>query len=1200
MNTIAPSVVLTLLATLVPTAIAATDDTIRLFDGSSLAGWRGDPRFWSVEEGAIVGRSTDAVPCERNTYLIHDGEFDDFELRLEFAIDGGNSGIQYRSRDLGDFAVAGYQADLEAGPNYTGILYEEKGRGIVAWRGEKVLLASDGSKSAAPELGDRKALQSAIRPGWNEYVIRAEGPRLTHTINGVPMVEVVDRAPEAARSGRIALQLHAGPPMQVRYRNLVLTPLDATEDGIDLAGASQSTAPSLRADDIAWIWGANPARDGDHFFFRKTFELAEPAELVELVATCDNRYVLSIDGREILAGNAWDRPQLKSDGPALAAGRHELLAQGANDGGPAGLLVRGRLRFADGREALLRTDETWECAPAVVVSTDPPQFATPTDWRPVVSLGPSRAPNGPWPDPFAPREATPAESIAVPPGYRVELVHASQFGEGSWIAIGFDERGELIVSKERGHLARVLLPASPGGSVRLVEIPESPVGSMGFCAALGSLFVQGSGPQGYGLYRMTDAEGDGTYESVALVANLGEGGEHGSHAVRLGPDGLLHLMNGNHAPLPAAIAASSPHTRSAEDVLEPRVEDPRGHAVGVRAPGGQLLRVDPDGGAFEIVAAGFRNAYDFDFGPDGEVLTFDSDMEWDLGLPWYRPTRVYHVVSGGEYGWRSGSAKWRDGVPDMAPTLVDVGMSSPVGVLYGEPLAFSDEDRAAFYIGDWSYGRILRVRLDPDGGTFTGSFDHFVTGKPLQVTDLEAGPDGAMWFITGGRGTQSGLYRVTHENAEMLGETPLPAFPGADARARRHAIESLHGDPEAATASLDSIWADLDDRDVSIAYAARVALEFAALDVWRSRALDDADAATGLPAMLALLRVGDSSDVSAVLARLAAFDWKSLDRPQRQAWLRLHEIAIARHPELVDEAMKAMLRARLEPLYPCRDVELDRAMLALLVLSDSADAVKPAVAALASLEVAPALDIAMNLRLSNRLDAADREALFRWLATAKNADGGHSFRGYLDAVEREALARAPEAERERLAALAAPAPRELPDLAAISGGTRIWTMRNLEPYLVLASKGRDFEQGRAAYITAACASCHRFDGSGGGGVGPDLTSAGSRFSRRDLLRTILEPSADISDQYRNTRIRLRNGRILIGRIVRDDDMVELIIDPYTGQTTTVAAKDVVAREPSPVSPMPMGLLSTLELEQILDLVAYIESGGNPNHPAFAE
>ena len=98
----------------------------------------------------------------------------------------------------------------------------------------------------------------------------------------------------------------------------------------------------------------------------------------------------------------------------------------------------------------------------------------------------------------------------------------------------------------------------------------------------------------------------------------------------------------------------------------------------------------------------------------------------------------------------------------MAPTLVDVGMSSPVGVLYGEPLAFSDEDRAAFYIGDWSYGRILRVRLDPDGGTFTGSFDHFVTGKPLQVTDLEAGPDGAMWFITGGRGTQSGLYRVTH------------------------------------------------------------------------------------------------------------------------------------------------------------------------------------------------------------------------------------------------------------------------------------------------------------------------------------------------------------------------------------------------------------------------------------------------------
>ena len=1180
-----------------PTALATPiDEPIELFNGTTLAGWSGDPRYWSVEDGAIVGRSTEAVPCERNTFLVHEGEFSDFDLRLEFEIEGGNSGIQYRSRDLGDFTVAGYQADLEAGPTYTGILYEEKGRGIVAWRGEKVTLAADGSKSASPELGDRAALQSAIRPGWNEYRILAVGPRLMHIINGVPLVDVTDLAPAAAAKGAIALQLHAGPPMTVRYRNLVLTPATAA----DLPQRAAASAPTLAANDVAWIWGANPAAASDRFFFRKGFELDQPAALEELVVACDNRYRLSLDGTELLAGNNWEQPQIARDAATLAPGRHEFLVRGANDGGPAGLIVRARFRLADGSQVLIRSDDSWECAPAVPKAEDPQEFEEPTDWRGVRSFGPTRSPNGPWPDPFAPREATAAESIAVPPGYRVELVHASQFGEGSWIAIGFDEHDQLLVSKERGAISRVVLPEREGDAVQLVEIPEAPRGSMGFCAAYGSLFAQGSGSEGYGLYRLTDRDADGHYEEVVLLSPIGGPGEHGAHAVRPGPDGRIWLMNGNHSPLPPAMAATSPHAHWAEDVLEPRVEDPRGHAVGVRAPAGHLLRVDPDGGEFEMVAAGFRNAYDFDFGPEGEVLTFDSDMEWDLGLPWYRPTRVYHVVSGGEYGWRSGSSKWRNGVPDMASTLVDIGLSSPVGVLYGEELDFPDEDRSALFIGDWTYGRILRVRLDPDGGTFTGSFDHFVTGKPLQVTDLEVGPDGAMWFITGGRGTQSGLYRVTHENAGSLPRSELASAAGSESRARRREIEALHGHPEAAATALAELWPALADRDRAIAYAARIALEFAPVSEWRSQALAEENDQIALAALLALTRAGEASDAAAVLARLSALDWSSLDRAQRQAWLRIHEVALARHPELLDEAMQLLLRARLEPLHPCGDVELDRAMLALLMHLDSQDAVAPGIATLASPEVGPALDAAMSLRLSDHLDAAQRAELFRWLATAKNSDGGHSFRGYLDVIEREALARAAESEREQLAALAAPAPRELPDLATISGGNRAWTMAGLEPYLVLAAKGRDFEAGRAAYAKAACAACHRFDGSGGGGVGPDLTSAGSRFSPRDLLRTVLEPSAEISDQYRNTRVRLRNGRILIGRIVRDDDVVELIVDPYTGQTMRVAAKDVVAREPSPVSPMPMGLLSTLSLEEILDLLAYLESAGNPNHPAYAK
>lgn len=1173
---------------------------IDLFDGASLAGWQGDPRFWSVEDGAIVGRSTAEVPCSRNTYLLRDGVFDDFELRFEFSIEGGNSGVQYRSRDLGDFAVAGYQADLEAGQDYSGILYEEQGRGILAWRGERVRISADGVRTAAAELGDRAALQSAIRPGWNEYLVRAAGPRLIHEINGVRMVEVLDLSPEAARRGRIALQLHAGPPMTVRYRNLVLTPLAVTDDEASVAATAAPPAAPLAEEEVAWIWGPDPAAPGDELWFRRVIALDEPAVLEELVATCDDRFRAWLDGREVLAGDRWESPQVARNLGELAAGTHEIRVQASNEGGPAGLLLRARFRRADDSTFMVRSDEAWECAPVVLLPGEPPATREPTEWRAARSLGPSRAPQGPWPDPLARREATPAESIEVPPGYQVELVHSAQLGEGSWIAMGFDADGSLLISREQGPLMRGILPERRGGSIRLVEIPESPRGSMGFCSAFGALWVQGAGPQGYGLYRMRDADEDGVHEEVSLVAILGDAGEHGSHAVRLGPDGRLYILNGNHAPLPPSIAPTSPHARWAEDVLEPRVEDPRGHAVGVRAPGGHLLRMDLAGGEFEVLAAGLRNAYDFDFGPEGEILTFDSDMEWDLGLPWYRPTRVDHLVSGGEFGWRSGSTKWRNGLPDMVPPVAEVGLASPVGVLHGARLDFPVADREALYLGDWSYGRILRLRLEPEGATFRGTFDRFVTGRPLNVTDLEVGPDGALWFITGGRGTQSGLYRVDHDAAASLDDAPLPPMPGADERARRRGIESLHGRPDLAAASVDDLWTALADPDPAIRYAARVALEFAPTGGWAARALAEEDPEVALPAMLALVRAGDCREVLAAIDRLGAIEWDSLPPSARLAWLRLHEIALARHPDLASGDVAARLRARLEPLHPSGAVDLDRLLLALLVHLDSADAVAPAIASLGALDVMPAIDVAMALRLSSHLSAADREALFRWLGEARQVDGGHSLRGYLDAIERDALARAPEPARAALAALALPSPVEVPDLAAIAGGPQAWTMAKLEPYLPLASRDRDFASGLAAYRKAACASCHRFDGAGGG-VGPDLTAASSRFSRRDLLRTMIDPSADVSDQYRNTRVALRSGAAVVGRIVQDDDRtVELVVDSFTGRTMRLPAASVVARESSPISPMPAGLLSTLSLEEVLDLLAYLESGGNPNHPAFAE
>jgi type 1 glutamine amidotransferase len=207
-----------------PPAVAA-DALVPIFNGTSLDGWEGKPEFWRVENGAIVGETTAENPTQGNTFLVwRQGLVDDFELELQYRITGGNSGIQYRSRDLGDFVVGGYQADFEAGTTYSGIVYEERGRGILAERGERVTIAADGTKHQGERIGATQDLQKAIRQGeWNHYRIVAKGPRLQHFINGQLMSEVLDeQADKRSLEGVLALQVHAGPPMKVEFKDIRL------------------------------------------------------------------------------------------------------------------------------------------------------------------------------------------------------------------------------------------------------------------------------------------------------------------------------------------------------------------------------------------------------------------------------------------------------------------------------------------------------------------------------------------------------------------------------------------------------------------------------------------------------------------------------------------------------------------------------------------------------------------------------------------------------------------------------------------------------------------------------------------------------------------------------------------------------------------------------------------------------------------
>ncbi len=208
-------------------AVADEPKAVRIFNGQDLTGWKGNAEHWTVQDGAITGTTTPDKVLKSNTFVVYQESMPaDFELRLKYRIVNGNSGVQYRSKviDAEKFIVGGYQADIDSTPRYSGINYEERGRGILAERGQSVRINADGKKDVIGSTGDREALQAKIKnEDWNDYRIVARGNHLQHYINGVLMSEVIDEQKDkAATSGVIALQLHQGPPMVVQFKDIEL------------------------------------------------------------------------------------------------------------------------------------------------------------------------------------------------------------------------------------------------------------------------------------------------------------------------------------------------------------------------------------------------------------------------------------------------------------------------------------------------------------------------------------------------------------------------------------------------------------------------------------------------------------------------------------------------------------------------------------------------------------------------------------------------------------------------------------------------------------------------------------------------------------------------------------------------------------------------------------------------------------------
>ncbi len=204
-------------------------ESLVLFDGTSLEGWEGEEGLWSIEDGAITGRTTEETRLKANSFLVWRGELpEDFELTLEFRIESGNSGIQFRSEEIEPFRVKGYQADIDSTMKFMGILYEERARGILCQRGQRVSIAADGKRTEPESTGlvedDFQAGYKAAE--WHHYVITANGPQITCKIDDQITAELNDEQEDASRrNGIIGLQLHVGPPMKVQFRNIVLKSL---------------------------------------------------------------------------------------------------------------------------------------------------------------------------------------------------------------------------------------------------------------------------------------------------------------------------------------------------------------------------------------------------------------------------------------------------------------------------------------------------------------------------------------------------------------------------------------------------------------------------------------------------------------------------------------------------------------------------------------------------------------------------------------------------------------------------------------------------------------------------------------------------------------------------------------------------------------------------------------------------------------
>ncbi|MEO8494210.1 MAG: c-type cytochrome, partial [Planctomycetota bacterium] len=928
-------------------------------------------------------------------------------------------------------------------------------------------------------------------------------------------------------------------------------------------------------DDPHWIWAGGDRDGAAAVALRTTFQEPDNSPTVELWlanAYCDCEIFLN--GESIHRLRPFQPPSRLDIAP-LRSGENELIFICRGVEGPSALAARldiGKTSFV--------TDTAWQV-------TELPEhlrsaWRRTVDWVPATSYGTldQRAwisagvattvvdDYTQWKRALEQKGSTAADQLEVQPGFEVERLYSAGAGEGSWISLAEDPQGRWVIGHEDAGLVRITLREDGRNELEKIEFPAREC--RGLLFAHDSLYAMGN--NSLALFRLRDTNNDDQFDKIEQVKTFAGGVGHGRNQLTLGPDGKVYAIFGDSVQQPADAEYLPPLIPHPDDIQ--------------KTQNGFVARTDAQGENWEVVARGLRNPYGLDFNRHGDLFTYDADAEYDMGSSWYRPTRVLHLLPGGDYGWRSVTQRWPPYDPDSATTpqpTLDIGRGSPTAVEFASGDKFPPAYREALFALDWSYGRILAVHLQPCGSSYAGAAEVFLRGSPLNVTDIEFGRDGAMYFVTGGRQTQSGLYRVRYVGDELAAPEPTPqqiavARHADVARQQRRHLESLRGDQSPET--LATAWQHLDAADPWIRHAARTVVESLPVAMWRERALEETSVDRFLSAALALERFGDEADRAAMRERLATLGVHHLLPWQQVEWadLSLRQLATADARDAKWDLMFDELRS----IFPANHFPLDQQTSLLLARRDDGSLVPQAMNLLEQSCVSGNQRQQMHWLFvlstqSKGWTPALRERYFTALSDMDTFEAGEGMPAFRRLIRDAALANVPEESRDAWKKwLDEKVIERLPELPpARTTIVKQWTTADFQDLQHELAEQPDVQRGKQMFATARCVVCHRV-GAEGGVSGPDLTGVARRFAPRDLLASILDPSAVVAEKYANTTFELADGRVLSGRTLVTDYRspdAQLIPDLLTpNKTISFSKQAIVERRVSAASPMPKGLV----------------------------